>query len=292
MDETKHPKSIEEKIQIRNNWLKIFIWTFFSIIVGLKLITAPTNFDFSDFDFSSLLSLLLAIFAIGLSVAFYFKSTETSNRFYDNTYKFTKDISEILGRIDSGFGERLRHLDEGYTSLRDNFYSNGSNEQDKEDEIKKAESKIDTDKKKLELEVAERKKIIEELMKKANIGDQEKEAINSKLEEREKEIANLNRELRHLKRQVYRAEKSINEMATKIPESLKSYLLDKFYPILEGDFLFEAPTTIIHSRLTDKLNDLPYQAIIDFADFNIVDKKRRKFTSFGIDLLKSLSRSI
>ncbi len=62
---------------------------------------------------------ILALFSVGLSVAFYFKANETSNQFYDNTYKFTNNMSELLGRIDSGFGERLRHLDEGNNHIRE-----------------------------------------------------------------------------------------------------------------------------------------------------------------------------
>ncbi|MFM2334285.1 MAG: hypothetical protein RIS91_288 [Bacteroidota bacterium] len=90
------------------------LWTWFKFIVGIlvtlllvyKLAVSNLSFDFSKFDFNALLALLLSLFAIGLSVAFYFKATDTSNLFYDNTYKFTKEISEILGRIEAGFGER------------------------------------------------------------------------------------------------------------------------------------------------------------------------------------------
>lgn len=48
------------------------------------------------FDFPTLLSLLLALFAVALSALFYFKATDTSNAFYDNTYKFTQQIAELL----------------------------------------------------------------------------------------------------------------------------------------------------------------------------------------------------
>jgi len=69
-------------------------------------------------DTSTLLSLLLALFSVALSALFYFKATDTSNAFYDNTYKFTKEIAELLVKIESGFGEKLRHLDEGYKNTR------------------------------------------------------------------------------------------------------------------------------------------------------------------------------
>ena len=86
----------------------------FVCFVSYKLFITPFNFQF---DFSNLLSLILALFSIALSALFYFKATETSNAFYNNTYKFTNDIAELLARIESGFGERLRHLDEGYNTM-------------------------------------------------------------------------------------------------------------------------------------------------------------------------------
>ena len=108
----------EEKIALRNNWLKIFVVVTVTAVISVKLWQADFGQAFAGFDFSDLLSLFLAIFSIGLAVLFYLKATDTSNVFYDNTYRFTKDVSEILGRVEAGFGERLRHLDEGYSGLK------------------------------------------------------------------------------------------------------------------------------------------------------------------------------
>lgn len=89
------------------------------LLVVWKMLQGRWVIDPAGFPLTDLVALVLAIFAISLSALFYFKATETSNRFYDNSHKFTRDVSEILGRIEAGFGERLRHLDEGYSSLRD-----------------------------------------------------------------------------------------------------------------------------------------------------------------------------
>lgn len=111
--------NVKEKIANRNSWLKIGVICSLTILFIFK--TWDTDFSnvMSGFDFSDLLSLFLAMFSIGLSVLFYLKATETSNIFYDNTYRFTKDVSEILGRVEAGFGEKLKHLDEGYLGLKD-----------------------------------------------------------------------------------------------------------------------------------------------------------------------------
>jgi hypothetical protein len=100
-------------------WTKDVLLLLFSLALIWRVIVA--KIDLKGFSFNDLLSLLLAVFSVALSVAFYFKANETSNQFYDNTYKFTKDMSELLGRIEAGFGERLRHLDEGYMTMVERF---------------------------------------------------------------------------------------------------------------------------------------------------------------------------
>ncbi|MDP9891243.1 hypothetical protein J2W32_000340 [Variovorax boronicumulans] len=95
----------------------------FAIVLGLlvcawKVARADFNINFSEFSFTDLLAMILALFSVWLSVMFYFKADEASSKFYDNSYRFTRDMSVVLGRIEAGFGERLRHLDEGYSHFR------------------------------------------------------------------------------------------------------------------------------------------------------------------------------
>ena len=58
----------------------------------------------------SILSMLLAFFSIFISIFFYFKADETSSRFYDSSYEFMKEQSELLGRIEERFGEKFENL--------------------------------------------------------------------------------------------------------------------------------------------------------------------------------------
>ena len=110
--------SAEEKIARRNNWLKIFVCVVVLFTLPIKLGQADFSLVFASFDFSDLLALFLAMFSIALAILFYLKATETSNTFYNNTYRFTQNVSEILGRVEAGFGERLKHLDEGYSDVK------------------------------------------------------------------------------------------------------------------------------------------------------------------------------
>ncbi|WP_207815498.1 hypothetical protein [Pseudomonas sp. 50_B] len=93
----------------------------FVLVVAIRFSTADFNIELKDFSFTDLLSLFLAVSSVALSAAFYFKADESARSFYTHTYKFTKDVSEMLGRIDSGFGEKLRNIDQGYIGLSEKF---------------------------------------------------------------------------------------------------------------------------------------------------------------------------
>src|SRR5579872_1157073 len=90
----------------------------FIAMLAARILSGNLNVSFVGYNFNDVLTLGLAIFSIWLSVSFYHQANNVSNLFYDNIYKFTQDVSVILGRIEAGFGERLRHIDEGYAELR------------------------------------------------------------------------------------------------------------------------------------------------------------------------------
>jgi len=101
--------------------------------------------DFSitinNFDYLYFLSTVIAIFAIVLSVLFYFKSTEQSNKFYDNIFKFTKDTSNILAEMKTGLG----HLEKVvYKSPIDNSKENEKEKiEQKNKEIEEKSKEVD-----------------------------------------------------------------------------------------------------------------------------------------------------
>src|SRR5947209_16831034 len=136
-------------------------------VFGWKIINTTILIDLKAFGFSDFLSLLLAFFSISLSLVFYLKASETSNTFYDNTYKFTANVSEILGRIEAGFSERLRHLDEGYSRLGDRFDKIPFNFVKAEQQIVKEQEVVDEKEK-------ERDRLLDELLAKARLQDSEK----------------------------------------------------------------------------------------------------------------------
>lgn len=100
----------KNKIKNRESWFKMIILSAFSVVIIAKLLGSSFNIDLSELKFTDVLSLLLALFSMGIAIAFYFKATDTSNEFYDNTYKFSQSMTEILARIESGFGEKLSNI--------------------------------------------------------------------------------------------------------------------------------------------------------------------------------------
>lgn len=152
-----------------------------------------------EIDLSSLLSLLLALFAVFLASLFYFKATETSNRFYDNMNKFTQDISVILGRIEERFGERLRHLDEGYTGLRDRFDRLPF-------DFKEARKKAEKEKKELAKKEEDFEVLFNELMDRATIEEDKRKDYWSRFKDAQEELVRSKQELAKLQDRIRVAE--------------------------------------------------------------------------------------
>lgn len=170
-------------------------------VVAFKIIVTPFSLTI---DFSAVLSLLLALFSVGLAALFYFKATETSNTFYNNTYNFTKDIAQLLVKIESGFGERLRNLDEGYSSMRDYLQNNKGNQSSFEDNSasETTKQKIQSERDELEKVLNERNQIIEGLIERSNLQEEEKRSVVADLKRKEEELRKVHQDLNRMNRRL------------------------------------------------------------------------------------------
>lgn len=173
---------LDKMLQLEKSKSRVSIYKVILLITGclaglILLIALCIIFYKNHFSFESLLSLLLAFFSIFISIFFYFKADETSNRFYDTSYDFMKEVSVTLGKIEERFGEKLNSLNDKISHLS----------------VEKAEKKEE-----LQTVEDEKQKVIDELLDKAKLDASAKSEYRARLAEKEMEAENLRRQLANI----------------------------------------------------------------------------------------------
>ena len=262
--------------------VKSFIFILLSSVLAYKIIITPFNLQF---DFSSLLSLLLALFSVGLAALFYFKATETSNAFYNNTYKFSQDIAELLARIESGFGERLRHLDETYKGMADSFEKLPSriNIKDATQELKKEEEE-------LQKIIDDREQLINELASKAQLRDEEKSKFIENLRSKEVALQEAQQEINFLKRRLRQAKLPRDRVAhnDNLDPRMTKFIHEAVLDELGPEFVVSNSHSSVKNRFDRIVSEFPKQFIDDLARYDFVDAEN-KINRKGVKLLKQLA---
>ena len=275
-------KDKSESIKERESWLKIGITVFFSLVIGIplfwNLITGKIVFDFGNLNFESLLTVIISFFAIFLSVLFYFKATESSNHFYNNSYTFTKDISETLRGIEAGFGEKLKNIDKGYEDFRRSF-ENYISPSDKI-EIKK---EVEEEKKKLKEIIAEKDQLITELEEKSNLSKQELTKFLKQIKEKELELFEKNSQINLIKNQL------LHDTEINISENqfyhLRKYLRLKFLPKINKEIIASKLLLVRYFKDLSKefnsnfLNDMKIAGFIN---------ENNDLTRAGVDFIRQI----
>lgn len=240
-------------------WVKAISTVILVALVAYKIYSTPTTLNI---DFPTLLSLLLALFSVALSALFYFKATETSNAFYDNTYKFTRDIAQLLVKIESGFGERLRNLDEGYSSMRSYLQSIPAKQGDS---VEKTKQKLETEQQEIEKVIAERNEIVQQLVERSHLEKEEKERVLAKLRAKEEELIEAQREVSKLNKRLFverinkKRERANPDLSDGMAQFTSSHVIEK---LGRGRILEGSPISI--RRHFDAIsNELPRQYLDD-----------------------------
>lgn len=157
--------------------------------LSTKLFSGELSLNFAKLTASELVGLLLAFFSIALSAAFYFAATNQSNQFYDNVNKFSKDTSELLGRLD----EQVKGLGGRQTELResiDKYYARHST-----GGTERASERVEAKTKEAEQQIA---KLVSDIMDRSNLSEPEREAFVTQLRARDAELASLREQLGRL----------------------------------------------------------------------------------------------
>lgn len=178
----------------------------------------------NSFSMESLISLLLAFFSIFISVFFYFKADEASNRFYETSYNFMKDVSVTLGKIEERFGEKLNSLNDKVSHL-------SVVKEEKKEELETAED--------------EKQKTIEALLQKTQLSDSERQRYRETLRKQDQQISALQHELARMKNieRMYN-EAQINSKYDDIYQKTRPFLSTKEIKIMRSAHISDWPTTL------------------------------------------------
>lgn len=214
LDKMLELKSSEENISFRKRCIIRTGCIGALIVVATLCVMLYKN----NFSIESLISLLLAFFSIFISVFFYFKADEASNRFYDTSYNFMKDVSVTLGKIEERFGEKLNSINDKISHLAKEQY-------EKQEELENAEDG--------------KQAIIEDLMQKAKLSDEEREEYNKKLSRQDRQIMILKQELMRLSN----IEKRMRE-ASNSPKELRDYFNQRELQVIENIPFSKWPETL------------------------------------------------
>lgn len=263
-------------------------------IVAWRIAWSNFSLDLSKFDFSDLLAMILALFAMGMSVAFYFKSTDSSNQFYDNIYNFTQKTAEILGRIEERFGERLKHLDEGYGRIQSQFDGASRNPGEIEKKVKETEGKEEKEKEKLEETNKAMQQLLEKMAQRARLEEVEKEEFYAKLQELESEkdmaqqrIRDIEEDRNQMRHQLMMMEEGIMEGA---PEILHHPLIMELLHHPEMRHLLHqgSPTRALQKQSRILMSRFPEEHLERLRDEGVINR-RGEITPAGFILLRSLA---
>lgn len=265
------------------SWVKAISTLLIVFVFSYKVYLTPIALTV---DFPTLLSLLLALFSVALAALFYFKATDTSNTFYDNTYNFTKDIAQLLVKMESGFGERLRNLDEGYSSMRDSLQN--YNERPGID-VEATKKQIESEKSEMEKVVQERNQIIESLIERSNLQQEERSTIIEELKGKEVELAEAQKELGRMNKRLLmeRMEKKrIRSIPFDLDSGAISFTKSQVIPKIGIERIINSPRQYIQKRFDMMINDLPRGYIEDLEREDFFDNG---LTVKGYNLLKELA---
>lgn len=261
-------------------WVKAISVLLLVGVASYKIYVTPFNITV---DFPTLLSLLLALFSVGLAALFYFKATETSNTFYDNSYNFTKDIAQLLVKIESGFGERLRHLDEGYSSMRD--YLQSMPERKSEEVVETTKKKIKDEKQEIEKVASERNQIIKHLVERSQLQQEEKTKVLEELKEKEQELMEAQKELTKMNRRLV-VERMKRARGSSRDRGFVGFTKSRVLPELGVERILEGSPISIRKRFDRISGDLPRAYLDDLEKEGYFDNG---LTSEGVLFIRSLA---
>lgn len=199
LDQILDNQVLDNQIRNRESWFKIICWAviyfvlvFILFIILYNIILGNIKLNLVDFKFSDLLSIIMAFFALYLSIIFYMKSNETSSIFQLNSYQFSLKFSEMLlttqslvSQIQAIMNERFKNLDDNYGYIREKMddFTHSS--------IEITTEQINTKNKELQIHNDEKQILQNKLERESELDDAEKIKIFERLCKNAEDIKNI-----------------------------------------------------------------------------------------------------
>lgn len=249
-----------------------FVIIAFTSIVVYRLFTMELDLQF---DFTSLLALFLALFAISLSALFYFRATQTSERFYHDMHQFTARNSELQGRIEERFGGHFRQLDERTLAIQSKFDRlplDITEIRKKEEEATERVAKV----------TEETERILNEIIDRATAAEEEREAYKTKLKNAQDELQRSKQELEQLQDRIRQAEE---------PEHFQLDVVRHFLRVFSLPSSAYTDSAIIMAFSKYILHDLNEKHVMYMQKENLLDEQY-SLTEKGLVFAKQLIDNI
>lgn len=254
-------------------FLIILVYLSYSFISG----DIGISFGTKALTASEIISILLAFFAILLSAAFYYMSTQQSNLFYHNVHQFTKDTSEILGRLD----EQVKNIGGKQTELKDTFEKNYAYNNNQNGITQKKEEKLNEELEKKEEDLKAKEKNINQkidsLIEKLE-SDEEKEKLRAELEKERGEIEKLKFEMNQKTNQLH------------VIQRVKRHTIN-LMKVMDNDKILNFKSTLMFRTLIDQTTSRYKEDLLNLG-YILEDEDGIKSTRNGMRFLREIRHEI
>lgn len=242
------------------------------------------NTDSISVDFATLISVLLALFSIAMSVAFYHMANVSSQKFYSDSFTFTKDIAESLAKIDSGFGEKLTNLYTNYENFRNDVY--------KEKKFEVSEEIINETNQEIQGVLNEKDEIINTLIEKSKLNQNESQHIKDSLFSKDKQLKDLSKELERLQMKLNMQEMQLS--SNELSPAFFRYITNNIFPMFNvppQEFINLSSQHI--NRIFENLvvNDLRNEIRLEMQHMGLLNSDKN-LTRRGVNLLKGCAEKL
>ena len=260
----------EKYEKITNLIVKNLLYLGFSFFIIFKLWDLRIRID--NFDYLYFLSTVITLFAIVLSVLFYFKSTEQSNQFYNSVFNFIKDTSTLLAEMKKGIGNLENEV------YRSHVVTQEESEEEKK-QLEKEGKKISDEKNKIDDSIS---KILEE-----NITNKKQlSELKNKIFQQSIKYARLEHEKALLDKEIDNLKKGSSDELKKSVFDYIRWMIRKNYNITKDDLCLLSSIELRRyvNRLCSEINNHAF--INDAKKIGLLNEENRA-TQEGVVAFKN-----